>query len=91
MKWFNRFWILCFAVSAAILGVFIVLSFLGWRENVTILTGTVPPGSNHATASMKALVYLASYFGTVLLVPILVLTNGISYVLVHLMKRQEEA
>jgi len=90
MKWFKRFWILCFAISTAVLGVFIVLSFMGWRENLTILTGTVPYGVNHATASMKALVYLVSYFGAVLLVPILILTAVISYIWVQLSGRNED-
>jgi len=78
MKWHKRIWILCIAASGAILVLFLVLNLLGWRENMTILTGTVPPGSNHATASIKALAYILSYFASVLVVPILLMATGIS-------------
>ncbi len=79
MKRHKPVWMLCVAVSIAILGLFLVLNLLGWRENMTILTGTVPPGTDRAEASIKAVAYMLSYFASVLVVPILLLTTGISY------------
>ncbi len=80
MKWHKPIWMLCVAVSVAILGLFLVLNLLGWRENMTILTGTVPPGTDRAEASIKAVAYILSYFASVIVVPILLLTTGIGYV-----------
>ncbi|MGV3755985.1 MAG: hypothetical protein ACO1QS_11435 [Verrucomicrobiota bacterium] len=79
MKWHKRIWMLCGTVSGAILILFLVLNLLGWRENMTILTGTVPPGSDRAAASIKAVAFMLSYFASVLVVPILLLATGISY------------
>lgn len=79
MKWHKPIWMLCVAVSVAILGLFLVLNLLGWRENMTILTGTVPPGTDRAEASIKAVAYMLSYFASVIVVPILLLATGISY------------
>lgn len=83
MKWHKRIWMLCGAVCGAILVLFLVLNLLGWRENMTILTGTVPPGSDRAEASIKAVAYMLSYFASVLVVPILLLATGISYLWVR--------
>lgn len=79
MKWHKRIWIICGAISGAILILFLVLNLWGWRENMTVLTGTIPPGSDRASAGSRAVVYMLSYFASVLLVPILLLTVGISY------------
>jgi predicted benzoate:H+ symporter BenE len=89
MKWLKRIWIMAGAVSGAILVLFIILNLLGWRENMTILTGTVPPGSNRAMASVKAVAYMLSYFGSVLIVPILLLATGISWLWVRFMTKPQ--
>ena len=86
MKWHKRIWILCGTVSGAILVLFLALNLLGWRENMTILTGTVPQGSSHDTATAKAVSYMLSYFASVLIVPVLLLATGISYVWVRISK-----
>lgn len=87
MKWLNRIWILCLIVSSAIILVYLVLSLLGWRENMTIFTGTVPLGADRTIVSLKALAYMCSYFASILVVPILLLTALISYLWVRFISR----
>lgn len=89
MKWLRILWIICGAVSGAILVLFFVLNLLGWRENMTILSGTHPQGSDAATASFKAMAYMLTYFASVLIVPVLLLTAGISYVWVRFFGGEE--
>lgn len=64
--------------AALILGGFGVVHLMGWRDAATILTGTIPEGSTAETAGLKAVSYLAAYFGSVLVAPILVLASALS-------------
>lgn len=49
----------------------------GWREQVTVLSGTLPAGASLAAAQFKAMVYLVAWFGTVVAAPILLFAAGL--------------
>jgi hypothetical protein len=49
----------------------LVLHLLGWREMITILSGTVPEGYSPPGAMVRAAAYMLAWFGTVILTPIL--------------------
>lgn len=50
----------------------------GWREHTTFLSGTSASTDTSANTSViLGLVYMAAYFGFVLLAPILILAAGI--------------
>jgi L-lactate permease len=49
----------------------------GWREQVTVLSGTLPAGASFAAAQFKAVIYLAAWFGTVVAAPILLMAAGL--------------
>lgn len=49
----------------------------GWREQVTVLSGTLPAGASLATAQFKAMAYLVAWFGTVVAAPILLSAAGL--------------
>ena len=78
-----------FLVRAALVAVFFaVCHFAGWREHTTFLSGT--PASADAGLNASAVlgvVYMAGYFGFVLLTPILVIAAGILLVLDRWMER----
>ena len=52
---------------------------LGWREATTMLTGTIPPKASAAATMLKALLYMGSYFGAVVLAPILIIGAGLQW------------
>lgn len=56
---------------------FALVHLAGWREQVTVLSGTLPPGSSFVTVQFKAAIYLAAYFGTVVGAPILLLAAAL--------------
>jgi hypothetical protein len=56
-----------------------LLHLLGWREATTILTGTIPPKASAAATMLKALLYMGSYFGAVVLAPILIIGAGLQW------------
>jgi hypothetical protein len=64
------------AVNCAVLiwAVWLALHALGWRESVSVLSGTLPDGWSSKTAMPCALGYLFAYFGAVLLAPALLLS-----------------
>jgi hypothetical protein len=64
-----------FVVRAVILGMlFAICQALGWREHTTFLSGTAAsPGADANTSALLGLIYMASYFGVVLLAPILLI------------------
>jgi hypothetical protein len=47
------------------------------REQVSVLWGTLPAGSTYAAAQAKATIYLAGYFGAVVVAPILLLAAAL--------------
>ena len=65
--------------AAAIVIVFAILHALGWREYTSVLSGTIPNGLAPMEASVKALAYMAAYFGSVLVAPILMIAVAIRF------------
>jgi hypothetical protein len=63
--------------AAAILITFAILHALGWREFTSVISGTIPRGASSMEASVKALAYMAAYFGAVLVAPILIIAAAI--------------
>lgn len=59
--------------AGAVTAVFALAHLAGWREQVTVLSGTLPLDSTFVTAQLKTAVYLAAYFGTVVGAPILLI------------------
>jgi hypothetical protein len=76
------------AWSLLILAAFGVSHLLGFRDAVTILTGTIPFGSSAEAASFKALFYMAAYFAAVVLVPPMLLTSVTLSIWKRLCRRQ---
>jgi hypothetical protein len=68
-------WAIGFALA------FAIVHMLGWREFTTVLSGTIPTAASVSAASLKAAAYLATYFGTVLASPILLLAAGLNFLL----------
>ena len=68
-----------FVVRALILAVlFALCQALGWREHTTFLSGTAASaGTDANTSAVLGLVYMAAYFGFVLLAPILLIAAAI--------------
>ena len=64
------------------------LTFLGWREYTTVLSGTFPTGVPAQHAAQNAAVYMAAYFGAVLVAPIMILGAGINLAMAWLMPRR---
>jgi hypothetical protein len=58
---------------------FAIFNALGWREFTTVLSGTIPANNTSAEAGFKALAYMAAYFGTVLVVPILIIAAALQF------------
>ncbi|MBI1840114.1 MAG: hypothetical protein HYR88_04600 [Verrucomicrobia bacterium] len=67
--------------TCAIVALFGVTHALGWRENATILTGTVPGDESPGAASLKAMAHMAAYFGATLVAPVFALASGIMVLL----------
>jgi hypothetical protein len=86
--WFNRFFRAPmfspqgFVVRAAIIAAgFALCHLLDWREHTTFLTGTSSEaGTGLRTSAALGTIYMAAYFGVVLLSPILLLAAGILFV-----------
>jgi hypothetical protein len=72
--------------AAAIIVTFVILHLLGWREYTSVLSGTIPNGSTPMEASVKALAYMAAYFGSVLVAPILIIATAIRFGLERLLQ-----
>ena len=72
--------------AGAIVIAFAILHALGWREYTSVLSGTIPNGSTPVEASAKALAYMAAYFGSVLVAPILLITTVIRFGLERLVE-----
>ena len=68
-------------VRAALVAVFFAACHLaGWREHTTFLSGTpASAGGSVNTSALLGVVYMAAYFGLVLLAPILVLAAGLLF------------
>jgi len=64
--------------AAAIFGVFLVVSLLGFRQYVNVLSGT---GAIEASHLFFGLAYLLSYAAAVILAPILLLAALFAYVI----------
>jgi len=68
-------------VRAALIGVFFAACHLaGWREHTTFLSGTAASaGGSVNTSALLGVIYMAGYFGFVLLAPILTLAAGLLF------------
>jgi len=68
-------------VRAALITMFFAAChFAGWREHTTFLSGTPASGGGSViTSALLGVVYMAGYFGFVLLAPILVLAAGLLF------------
>ncbi len=75
---FARAW-LSRAVLPAIL--LLVFHLLGWREMVTILSGTVPEGYSPRRPMIRSAAYMLAWFGTVILTPILAIATFLRWTL----------
>ncbi len=60
---------------------------LGWREYTSFLSGSAPVGERSNLALVLGIVYVLSYFGFVLLAPILALAAAIFALLLHIWRR----
>ena len=60
--------------AVALLVIWLVLHALGWRECVSVLSGTLPDHWNWEAAVLAAISYLLAYFGVVLVAPALLLS-----------------
>ncbi len=72
-----------FLVRAALVAVFFAVCHLaGWRENTTFLSGTPASADTGVNSSaVLGVIYMAGYFGFVLLTPIFVIAAGILFAL----------
>ena len=77
-------------VRAALIGVFFAACHLaGWREHTTFLSGTpASAGGSVNTSALLGVVYMAGYFGFVLLAPILGLAAGLLFAFERLASRR---
>ncbi|GAK54131.1 hypothetical protein U14_05409 [Candidatus Moduliflexus flocculans] len=73
--------------AAAIFGVFLVLSLLGFRQYVNVLSGT---GAIEASHLFFGLAYLLSYIAAVILAPILLLAALFSSAMRMLSRRMRQ-
>jgi hypothetical protein len=67
---------LCVRAAGAVL-LLVIAHLAGWREQVTVLSGTLADGSTFVEAQVKAAVYLAGWFGAVVGAPIFVIAAGL--------------
>ncbi len=74
---FARAWLSRALLPAVLL---LVFHLLGWREMVTILSGTVPEGYSPQGAMMRAAAYMLAWFGTVILTPILAIATFLRWI-----------
>ena len=79
-------------VRAALIVVFFaVCHWAGWREHTTFLSGTpASVGGSVNTSAVLGVVYMAGYFGVVLLAPILTLAAGLLFAFDRLAPRRGE-
>jgi hypothetical protein len=77
-------------VRAALVAVFFAVCHLaGWREHTTFLSGTpASAGGSANTSVVLGVVYMAGYFGVVLLAPILALAAGLLFVFERIAERR---
>ncbi len=85
-NWFRRLFSAGFdpaglLVRAALVAAFFAVCHLaGWREHTTFLSGTPASADGGAnTSAVLGVIYMAGYFGFVLLAPILVIAGGILF------------
>lgn len=61
---------------------FLAAHFLGWRENTSILSGTMPAGNGSPLAGgLQGVTYALLWFSTIILVPILALAVALQKIL----------
>jgi hypothetical protein len=79
-------------MRAALIAVFFaVCHFAGWREHTSFLSGTpASVGASVNTSAVLGVVYMAGYFGLVLLAPIFTLAAGLLFALERLAFRRSD-
>ena len=65
--------------ALAIFAMFAILHALGWREYTSMTSGTIPNRATPMEAFVKAMAYMAAYFGSVLIAPILIIATAIRF------------
>ena len=75
---FARAWLIRALLPAILL---LLFHLLGWREMVTILSGTVPEGYSPQGAMIRAAAYMLAWFGTVILTPILTIATFLRWII----------
>ncbi|MBK8267870.1 MAG: hypothetical protein IPK83_06020 [Planctomycetes bacterium] len=67
-----------FSIAVLIICTYAILHALGWREHVSIVSGTLSEaGGSFETQALQAGFYMCAYFGFTLLVPILLLAAAL--------------
>jgi hypothetical protein len=61
------------AIAFTTLLFFLLMHLAGWRESMSILTGTIPPGQTFAKAHLQGALYLLGYLSSIILAPILLI------------------
>ncbi|HEY6226904.1 MAG TPA: hypothetical protein VI282_07260 [Verrucomicrobiae bacterium] len=82
LEYVYRMFLSCKAMiswALAIFAMFAILNALGWREFTSVTSGTFPHGATAMEASVKALAYMAAYFGSVLVAPVLIIAAAIRF------------
>lgn len=67
MKRMSSFALFCWVIA------FVVWA-LGWTSSLSVLSLTAPPGESFELALLKAVIVLVSWFGAVMVAPVLMLT-----------------
>jgi hypothetical protein len=64
--------------AVIIASAFAIIHLLGWREHASFLSGTTgAAGTSLKVSAVLGMIYIASYFGFVLVTPILLIAAGI--------------
>jgi hypothetical protein len=66
---------------------YFICHLMGWREYTAFLSGSAPPGEQGTHGLLLGVVYMAAYFGFVLVAPVLVLASGIFALLLRPWRR----
>lgn len=96
-NWLGRLWNAGltpggFLVRAALIALFFAACHAaGWREHTTFLSGTAASAGGSANTSIiLGVIYMAGYFGFVLLAPILTLAAGFLFAFERLASRRDD-
>jgi hypothetical protein len=63
---------------------YLILHLLGWRDHLSIMSGTIPTGGSWQAG--LAIIYLIAYINFVVIVPILIIGAGVLAMMQRTMK-----